>query len=60
MCYDIESSIARLEATTADLVEAMRELRAHFRTILGLQLSTLGGLFTFGLAIAIKFCGGSQ
>lgn len=55
---DLESRVARLEATTAHLVEAVRELRADFRMMVGLQVATLGMVVTFGLAIIAKLYGG--
>lgn len=55
----IESRIARLEATTAHLVDAVRELRADFRMMVGLQVATLGMVVTFGLAIIAKLYGGA-
>jgi len=57
---DVESRLARLEATTSYLVDAVRELRADFRMMVGLQVATLGMVVKFGLAIVAKLYGGGQ
>jgi len=58
---DIESRLARLEATTEHLLTDFRELRADFRMMIGLQVATLGMIITVGLgtaALIVKVFGG--
>lgn len=46
---DPENRVARLEATAEHLVNDVRELRADFRMVIGLQIATLGMIVTVGL-----------
>jgi len=58
---DSESRLARLEATTERLVNDVRELRADFRMVIGLQIATIGMIVTVGLgtaALIVKVFGG--
>lgn len=56
---DLASRVARLEASTAHLVDAVRELRADCRMMVGLQVATLGMVVTLGLAIIAKLYSGA-
>lgn len=58
---DTDSRLARLEATTEHLANDVRELRADFRMVTGLQIATLGMIITVGLgtaALIVKVFGG--
>ncbi len=57
-----ESRLARLEATAEHLLTDVRELRADFRMVIGLQIATLGMIVTVALgtaALIVKVFGGS-
>lgn len=58
---EVKCRIARLEATTDHLVADVRELRADFRMMMGLQIATLGMVVTLSLgtaALIVKAFGG--
>lgn len=58
---DTKCRIAKLEATNEHIVADVRELRADFRMMIGLQIATLGMVVTLALgtaALIVRIFGG--